>query len=82
MSLVKIKTKGQVTLPAPLRRVVGLHVGDFLEASFEKGKITLTPKTIIDRRLAKGLADIKAGRTIGPFSTAREAIKALKTHRV
>ena len=77
MSIVKVKTKGQVTLSALLREQVGLKVGDLLEVKEEKGKIVLTPQTIIDRRLAEAMADFKAGRSHGPFDTADEAINFL-----
>jgi AbrB family looped-hinge helix DNA binding protein len=77
MSLVKVKTKGQVTIPTALRERIGLAVGDLLEASVEGNKITLTPKTLIDRRLAEGLEDVKRGRVKGPFKTADELIASL-----
>lgn len=35
-------------------------------------------RRIIDARLAEGLADIKAGRTFGPFNTADEMIADMK----
>ena len=78
MSIVKVKTKGQVTLPTALRLRIGLKVGDLLRVNEEKGKIVLTPQTIIDRRLADALADVKAGHTYGPFNTADEMIKDMK----
>ncbi|MGA2268508.1 MAG: hypothetical protein ABSH44_08580 [Bryobacteraceae bacterium] len=31
-------------------------------------------RRVVDARLAEGLADIKAGRTFGPFNTADEMI--------
>ena len=79
MPIVRIKTKGQVTLPAALRSRAGLEVGDFLEVKERGGKIVLSPKDIIDRRLDEALADIKAGRTYGPFNTADEGIKFLRS---
>jgi AbrB family looped-hinge helix DNA binding protein len=78
MSLVKVKTKGEVTLPSALRERAGLSVGDLLEARFEKGKITLTPKSLIDRRIEEGLEDIRRGRTYGPFDTADQMIESLQ----
>ena len=78
MSLVKVKSKGEVTLPSALRERAGLNVGDLLEASFEKGKITLTPKSLIDRRIEEGLEDIRRGRTYGPFDTADQMIDSLQ----
>jgi AbrB family looped-hinge helix DNA binding protein len=76
--LVRIKEKFQVTLPVELRTRSGLAVGDFLEVSLEQGGvITLTPKSLVDRQIAEGLADLKAGRIHGPYETAEEAISAL-----
>lgn len=49
MPYVKVKTKGQVTLPAELRRNLNLKEGDLLEAVIERGGIVLKPKTVIDR---------------------------------
>ena len=77
MSIVKIKTKYQITLPTNLREEVGLEIGDFLEAKVEKGKITFTPKTIIDRAIAAGLEDIKNGRVYGPFDSAKDLVHSL-----
>jgi len=39
----KVSTKGQVVLPGPLRRRLGLRSGDPLEANIEGGRIVLTP---------------------------------------
>ena len=49
-----------------------------LEAKVEKGKITFTPKSLIDREIAEGLEDIRKGRTYGPFDTAAEMIAHMK----
>jgi AbrB family looped-hinge helix DNA binding protein len=78
MELVTVKTKFQVVIPQSIRKRVGLDIGDLLEASFENGKITFTPKTVIDRHLAEGLEDIARGRTHGPYESAAEAIYALE----
>ncbi len=48
-TIVKIQDKGQVTIPNGIRSKAGLKKGDFVEAVFERGKIVLTPKTLIDR---------------------------------
>jgi AbrB family looped-hinge helix DNA binding protein len=39
----KVSTKGQVVLPGPLRRRLGIRAGDALEANIESGRIVLTP---------------------------------------
>jgi len=80
MELVTVKTKFQVVIPQSIRKRVGLDVGDLLEASFENGKITFTPKTVIDRHLAEGIEDLAQGRTHGPYESVSEAISALE-HR-
>ena len=85
MPLVKVKEKYQVTLPAAVRKQAGVAVGDILEAVAEGNKITLRPKSVIDRELALALQDVRRGRTHGPFPTAKEAIaflhKATKRRR-
>ncbi len=79
LTIVKVKTTGQVTLPTAIRDQIVLNVGDLLEAKVEKGwKITLTPKSLIDRRIEEGLEDIKRGRTYGPFNSAEEMIESLQ----
>ncbi|MGH9433185.1 MAG: AbrB/MazE/SpoVT family DNA-binding domain-containing protein, partial [Terriglobia bacterium] len=35
----KVSTKGQVVLPGPLRRRLGLRAGDPLDANIEAGRI-------------------------------------------
>lgn len=87
MSLVTIKNKYQIVIPAKVRKEAGLNVGDFLKAGFEKGKITLTPQAVIDRKhLAKlpkgireGLEDIRMGRVKGPFYSVAELRKDLES---
>jgi AbrB family looped-hinge helix DNA binding protein len=49
MPYVKVKTKGQVTIPAEFRRDLNLKEGDPLEAVVERGGIVLKPKTVVDR---------------------------------
>ncbi len=44
----------------------------------ESGRITLSTKSLVDRDIAEGLEDFKKGRSIGPFETADDAVKALR----
>jgi AbrB family looped-hinge helix DNA binding protein len=81
MSLIRVNPKGQVTIPTRLRERVGLNTGDFVEARLERGKITLTPQTLLDRDIAESLQDVKSGRTYGPFDTVEEMTRSLKSHR-
>jgi len=78
MELVTVKTKFQVVIPQSIRKRVRLDIGDLLEASFENGKITFTPKTAIDRHLAEGLGNLAQGRTHGPYESATAAVAALE----
>ena len=78
MELVTVKTKFQIVIPQRIRKQAHVAIGDLLEASVEHGKITFTPKTLIDRHLAEGLDDVKHGRTHGPYATADEAVVALE----
>ncbi len=50
MALVKLKQKGQMTLPAEIRTALSLKEGDLLEVSVEDGKVSLSPKMVVDRR--------------------------------
>jgi AbrB family looped-hinge helix DNA binding protein len=78
MPIVKVKDKFQVTLPSAVREQAGLAVGDLLDARIEKGKITLTPKTLIDRRIEESLEDFKRGRNYGPFDSAAALVASLQ----
>jgi len=40
----KVSTKGQVVLPGPIRRRLGLRPGDPLDAKIDQGRIVLTPR--------------------------------------
>jgi AbrB family looped-hinge helix DNA binding protein len=63
----KLSTKGQIVLPGPIRRKLGLRTGDPLDAKVEAGRIVLTPRTkrsrgiriVIDR--VTGLPVLSAG---------------------
>ena len=73
MSLVTVKPKFQVTIPAKLRKGLDLREGDLMEATVVDDGILLRPKQVVDRnaaaeRVAAVLARIEpppedAGRT-------------------
>jgi len=42
----RLSTKGQVVLPGPIRRKLGLRAGDPLDAKVHRGRIVLTPRTV------------------------------------
>ena len=87
---VTVKSKTPLIVPPAVRRQAGFKSGDEIEFKVSGGVITIVPKPptaedeytpeqrrIIDARLAEGLADIKAGRVRGPFSTHKEFIASL-----
>jgi bifunctional DNA-binding transcriptional regulator/antitoxin component of YhaV-PrlF toxin-antitoxin module len=89
---VTVKNKTPLVVPLAIRRRAGLKSGQELEFKVSGGVITILPKLptaddeytpeqrrVIDARLAEGLADIKAGRTFGPFSGADEMIAHMET---
>jgi len=77
MPIVMVKNKFQVVIPRSVRDKVGINVGDVLEARAERGKITFTPKALVDRGIAKSLEDFKQGRAYGPFETHGEFVNSL-----
>lgn len=87
---VAVKNKTPVVVPAAALRQAGFKPGQDLEVKASGGVITIIPKVrtvddeytpaqrrIIDAQLAEGLADIKAGRVHGPFSTHKAFIASL-----
>jgi AbrB family looped-hinge helix DNA binding protein len=48
----KVSTKGQVVLPGPIRRKLGLRTGDPLDAKVEGGRIVLTPRSTRARKVS------------------------------
>jgi AbrB family looped-hinge helix DNA binding protein len=40
----KVSTKGQIVIPGPLRRRLGIRPGDPMDAEIEAGRIVLTPQ--------------------------------------
>ena len=53
LSLVKVKEKFQITLPAEIREKLDLAVGDILEATITGETIMLKPKAVVDRDQAR-----------------------------
>jgi len=89
---VAVKNNNRVPLVVPpaVRRQARFKSGQELEFRASGGVITIVPKlpnaddeytpeqrAVIDAQLAEGLADIKAGRVHGPFSTHKEFIASL-----
>lgn len=79
MDIVTVKNKFQIVIPQHVREQVRVEIGDLLEAGVEDGKITFTPKGLVDRHVAEGLEDARKGRTHGPYGSAKEAIASLES---
>src|SRR5258708_22507211 len=78
LPLVAVKSKFQIVIPQSVREQVGVRVGDLLEARVERGRITFTPKSVVDRGIAESLADFKAGRACVPFRAPTAPIAFLQ----
>ena len=93
MPISKLGQRRQVVIPKEICDELGLQIGDFVEVRQIKGAVVIKPKKLvdadeiltpeqkaqIDARLAEGLEDIKEGRVLGPFDTAKQAMRALRT---
>ena len=90
MTLLQIRSNGQITLPASIRRLAQLKEGDTVEVQVdEDGTIHLIPKLILDRSQAyfwterwqageqEAQADIAAGR-LTRFDDIEEALNFLE----
>jgi len=90
MPVVKIGLKHQITIPSEVFNSMHLEVGDFLDTLVKDNAIVLVPKKLVPKDQAwfwskewqerEKEADeaIAKGETIGPFSKASDAVKALK----
>lgn len=84
MSLVKVKSKFQVTIPTDIREKINLKEGELLEIiATDDQTIILKPQIIIDRDSVKssiieGLKDYQEGRTVGSFKSVKEFKAAIK----
>lgn len=81
MAAVKIGVSRQVVIPKKIHDELGLAPGDYLEVEVEDGKVVLTPKTLVnkevERGIEEGLKDVREGRVYGPFSSAKQLVRSL-----
>src|SRR5579863_4050400 len=88
---VVVKSKPGLLVPPSVRRKAGIKTGDQVEFEVSGGVIQIVRKPpaaneeykrarrrAVERELAKGLEDVRRGRTHGPFETADDAIKLLR----
>jgi AbrB family looped-hinge helix DNA binding protein len=50
--LSKVTRNGQITLPASIRKKLGIEEGDVVEMSIEDEKVVLAPKKLVDKSQA------------------------------
>jgi AbrB family looped-hinge helix DNA binding protein len=84
----KVTRHGQITLPASVRRELGIEEGDLIEISIEDEKAVLMPKKLIDKSQAyfwtkkwqegekEADEDIKAGR-VKSFNSIEDLLEEL-----
>lgn len=89
MTAIRVKDKCQITLPARVRRALGIKEGDYLSVSVENGRVVLTPQMMLDRvpegklsaegerMLDEALQAEREGR-VRCFSDFDEGLEALK----
>jgi len=64
---VVLRERGRITLPASIRRALGLRAGDELEVSIERGGIILRPKRRVSFEDLKGV--------LGPMEVELEEVE-------
>jgi AbrB family looped-hinge helix DNA binding protein len=84
----KVGPKFQVTIPQQVREAVGLKTGDLVQASVgDDGAIVLRRKVLVDhdpeleRDFEAAKADVEAGRVLGQFESAPDALRALSAFK-
>jgi AbrB family looped-hinge helix DNA binding protein len=80
-TIVKIGVSRQVAIPKKLHDQLGLAPGDYLQVELEGDRLILTPKALIEKRLAEGLEDIRQGRVHGPFKSVPALLRSLHRAR-
>jgi AbrB family looped-hinge helix DNA binding protein len=75
--IVKIGVSRQVAIPKKLHDQLGLVPGDYLQVELEGDRLILTPKALVEKRLAESLDDIREGRVHGPFRSASALLRSL-----
>ena len=96
-ALVRVQSKGQMTIPSRLRSAVGLADGDLVEVKAVGRRIVITPQRVVDRskfptadeeytpeqrrRLNASLAESEKGPYYGPFKNGAEVAAFMKEWR-
>ena len=77
MAAVKVGASRQVAIPKKLHDELGLSPGEYLEVERRGNQLVLTPKSLIEKRLAEALDDVKHGRLGGPYDSVEDLIASL-----
>ena len=88
--ILTIKERGVLTVTKEIRRELGISPGDTLDAKIDKGRLILTPVSIIPRTLElsdsgkrkeeQADSDLRRGR-VKKFAGAKELIRELDENR-
>jgi len=87
MALTKVGPKYQVTIPKAAREALGIKAGDLVEAKVQGHVVLLCPKVVVDKdpelekQLEASEADVRAGRVLGPFDSARDTLRAVNVFK-
>ncbi|MDA1193492.1 MAG: AbrB/MazE/SpoVT family DNA-binding domain-containing protein [Candidatus Poribacteria bacterium] len=86
MSLVKVRPKGQITLPKKVRDELDLREGDLVEAEVIDGQVVITPKKLVKEDALRRLNSLfERMRERNPHITEEQAIEdalnAIDEHR-
>jgi len=81
MAAIKVGASRQVAIPKKLHDEMGLSPGDYLEVERRGNQLILTPKSLIEKRLAEALTDVREGRVGGPYNSVDELISSLRGAR-
>lgn len=65
--IISLREKGRITIPASIRKALGLRVGDRLRLSVEDGAIILKPVDAVRAEDIRGI--------IGPFKVEIEEVE-------
>jgi AbrB family looped-hinge helix DNA binding protein len=89
MTLIKIRERAQITLPAKVRKALKIEQGDYLEAELVEGGVMLKPVALVDRGVARARLEalLRGSRYVGPEpepsedEVMEEAVRAVKETR-
>lgn len=86
MPLTTLKEKGQITLPAGIRKQLRAHKGDLFDCEVIGGKVVMTPQKLVPAldggAMGKGVDISKyIGATAGTFDSIEEIDEYIRNAR-